>query len=139
MDINIPEVVAEVTAEFLRYEKALGSNDVDTIDTLFWDSPLTLRYGPNGTLLGHAAISSFRHGRKIDGIKRTLQNTIITTYGRDFAVANTESVRHVTGIRSRQSQTWVRMPEGWRIVAAHVSEETLQSRSGAAALERRQE
>ena len=122
MQINIPEIVAEVTAEFMRYERALGSNDIDTIDTLFWNDPLTLRYGPNGTLLGHVQISAFRRARDIDGIKRTLKNTVITTYGRDFAVANTESERHVTGVVSRQSQTWVRMPEGWRIVSAHVSE-----------------
>jgi hypothetical protein len=122
MQINIPEIVAEVTAQFMRYEKALGSNDVDTIDTLFWDDPQTLRYGPQGTMLGHAQISAFRHGRKTDGIKRTLRNTVITTFGRDFAVANTESERHVTGIISRQSHTWVRMPDGWKIVAAHVSE-----------------
>jgi len=122
MDINIPEVVAEVTEAFLRYEKALGTNDVSTIDTLFWDSALTLRYGPNGTLLGHAAISAFRHGRNIPGIKRTLRDTHITTFGRDLAVANTESDRP-DGSRGRQSQTWVRLPGGWRIVSAHVSDE----------------
>jgi hypothetical protein len=122
MEINIPEVVAAVTEAFLRYEKALGTNDVATIDTLFWDSPLTLRYGPNGTLLGHAAISAFRHGRNIPGIKRTLRDTQITTFGRDFAVANTESDRP-DGSRGRQSQTWVRLPGGWRIVSAHVSDE----------------
>jgi hypothetical protein len=122
MEINIPEVVAEVTEAFLRYEKALGTNDVATIDTLFWDSPLTLRYGPNGTLLGHAAISAFRHGRDIPGIKRTPRDTHITTFGRDFAVANTESDRP-DGNRGRQSQTWVRLPGGWRIVSAHVSDE----------------
>jgi hypothetical protein len=123
METNIAEVVAEVTDAFMRYEHALGSNDVDTIDTLFWNDPRTLRYGPNGTLLGHAQISSFRHGRKIDGIKRTLRNTVITTFGRDFATANTETVRHGTGMITRQSQTWVRMPDGWKIVSAHVSEE----------------
>jgi hypothetical protein len=129
MDINIPEIAAEVTAAFLRYEQALGTNDLDTIDTLFWNSRLTLRYGPNGTLLGHDQISAFRRARDIDGIKRTLKNTVITTFGRDFAIANTESVRHATGITSRQSQTWVRMPGGWRIVSAHVSEETAKARS----------
>lgn len=122
MEIDIPEIVAEVTDAFLRYEKALGTNDVATIDTLFWDSPLTLRYGPNGTLLGHAAISAFRHGRNISGIKRTLRDTRITTFGRDFAVANTESDRP-DGSRGRQSQTWARLPGGWRIVSAHVSDE----------------
>jgi hypothetical protein len=122
MDINIPEIVAEVTEAFMRYEAALGSNDIDSIDTLFWDSPLTLRYGPNGTLLGHEALSAFRRARDIKGIERTLKNTIITTFGRDFAVANTESDRPDTSATGRQSQTWARLPEGWRIVSAHVSD-----------------
>lgn len=123
VEINIPEIVDEVTAAFMRYEKALGSNDLDTIDSLFWDSPLTLRYGPNGTLLSHAAISAFRRARDITGVERTLKNTIITTFGRDFAVANTESDRPGTDATGRQSQTWVRMEDGWHIVSAHVSDE----------------
>jgi len=122
MDINIPEVLAEVRAAFLRYERALNTNDIDTIDSLFWDSELTLRYGPNGTLLGHAAISSFRRGRNIKGIERTLKNTHITTFGHDFAVTNTESDLPGNKANGRQSQTWVRMPKGWRIVCAHVSD-----------------
>jgi hypothetical protein len=121
MQINIPEVVAEVTQVFRTYEQALYTNDLDTLDTLFWRSPLTLRYGPNGTLLGHEAISSFRRARNITGIRRTLRNTVITTFGTDFAVANTESDR--SRVTNRQSQAWVRMPDGWRIVAAHVSDE----------------
>ncbi len=123
MEINIPEIVAEVTAAFERYEQALSTNDLDTIDALFRDSPLTLRYGPNGTLLGHAAISAFRRARDIKGLERTLKNTIITTFGHDLAVANTESDRPGSNVTGRQSQTWVRMPEGWRIVSAHVSDE----------------
>ncbi len=122
MEIDLPDVVAEVTAAFERYEQALSTNDIDTIDTLFRDSPLTLRYGPNGTLLGHAAISAFRRARNITGVERTLKNTLITTYGRDLAVANTESDRPGSDVTGRQSQTWVRMPEGWRIVSAHVSD-----------------
>lgn len=122
MKINIPEIVAEVTEAFMQYEAALTSNDVDMIDTLFWDSPYTLRYGPNGTLLGHAALSAFRRNRNISGVERTLKNTVITTFGRDLAVANTESDRPNSVATGRQSQTWVRMPEGWRIVSAHVSE-----------------
>ena len=122
MEINIPEIVAEVTEAFMRYERALGGNDIDTIDTLFWDSKLTLRYGPNGTLLGHDALSAFRRARDITGIVRTLKNTIITTFGRDLAVANTESNRPNSRATGRQSQTWVRLPEGWRIVSAHVSD-----------------
>ena len=127
MEINIPEVVREVTNAFERYEQALSTNDLDTIDSLFWDSPLTLRYGPNGTLLGHSAISSFRRARDIKGVERTLKNTFITTFGRDFAVANTESDRPGSDQIGRQSQTWVRMPEGWRIVSAHVSDEPTKS------------
>ena len=123
MDINIPEVVAEVTAAFERYERALGSNDLDTLEELFWNSPLTLRYGPNGTLLSHAAINDFRRGRDIKGIERTLKDTIITTFGRDFATANTESTRPNSDVISRQAQTWARFPEGWRIVSAHVSDQ----------------
>ncbi len=123
MDIDIPEVVAEVRAAFERYEQALSSNDLDTIDALFWDSPATLRYGPNGTLVGHAAISAFRRARDIKGVVRTLENTRITTFGRDLAVANTESTRPGSDVTGRQSQTWVRMADGWRIVSAHVSDE----------------
>ena len=123
MEINIPEIVREVTNAFERYEQALSTNDLDTIDSLFRDSQLTLRYGPNGTLLGHSAISSFRRARDIKGVERTLRNTFITTFGRDFAVANTESDRPGSDLIGRQSQTWVRMPEGWRIVSAHVSDE----------------
>ena len=127
MEINIPDVVTEVTTAFERYEQALSNNDLDTIDSLFRDSPLTLRYGPNGTLIGHVAISSFRRARDIKGVERTLKNTSITTFGRDFAVANTESGRPGSDVTGRQSQTWVRMPEGWRIVSAHVSDEPIKS------------
>jgi Protein of unknown function (DUF3225) len=121
MTINIPEVVAEVAAAAEAYDRALAVNDLDTIDRLFWNSPFTLRYGPNGTLVGHAAISQFRRARNIKGIERARRQPRITTFGRDFAVTNTESDR--SGVTGRQSQTWVRMPEGWRIVSAHVSDE----------------
>ena len=122
MDINIAEVVAEVTDAFMRYERALCANELDAIDNLFWINPLTLRYGPNGTLQGHAEISAFRRARDIKGLDRRLKNTVITTFGCDFAVANTESERPDSDRIFRQSQTWVRMPEGWRIVSAHVSD-----------------
>lgn len=122
MDINIPDVVNEVTDALMQYEEALRTNDVDMINTLFWDSPWTIRYGPNGTLLGSEALAAFRKGRKAPQAARTLQNTVITTFGRDFAVANTEKIRPGSESISRQSHTWVRMPAGWRIVAAHVSE-----------------
>ncbi len=123
MEINIPEVVEEVTAAFMAYEKALLANDVDMIDELFWDDEKTLRYGPNGTVVSHAALSAFRRARDIGSWERTLKDTSIITFGRNFAVANTESTRPGSDDISRQSQTWVRMPEGWRIVAAHVSDQ----------------
>lgn len=122
MEIDLPDVVAEVTEVFARYEQALCANDIDTLDSLFWKNPLTLRYGPNGTLIGHAKISAFRRARNIKGMERQLQNTAITTFGRDFAIANTESKRPGSDRIFRQSQAWVRMPQGWCIVAAHVSD-----------------
>ena len=121
MEINLPDVVAAVTAQFQRYEAALVSNDVDTLDALFWNNALTLRFGMNENLYGHAAIAGFRAGRSPAGLARTLSNTVITTYGRDFATANTEFHREAVARGGRQSQTWARLPEGWRIVAAHVS------------------
>jgi hypothetical protein len=114
MEIDIPEVVAEVTAAFARYEQALVTNDVAVLDELFWNSPHTLRYGATENLYGYAQIAAFRAGRR-------LFNTVITTYGRDFATANTEFQREGSDRTGRQSQTWLRMPEGWRVVAAHVS------------------
>lgn len=121
MDINIPEVVAEVTAAFLRYEKALTSNDVDVLDELFHDSPLTLRYGVTENLHSYDEIKAFRAGRPAAGLEREIYNTRITTYGRDFATANTEFKRANSAKTGRQSQTWIRTPAGWRVVSAHVS------------------
>ena len=119
MDVDIPEVLAEMQAMFAEYERALISNDVAVLQELFRKDARTLRYGPAENLLGWEMIAAFRAGRSAVGLERTLQNTIITTYGRDFATANTEFLR---GPRhGRQSQSWVRFPEGWRIVAAHVS------------------
>ncbi|HEY9628747.1 MAG TPA: oxalurate catabolism protein HpxZ [Coleofasciculaceae cyanobacterium] len=119
MDINLPEIVAEVTAAFERYEAALTSNDVAVLDALFWDSPHTIRYGATENLYGYGAIAAFRSARSAQGLDRTLSNTVITTYGKDFATANTEFQR--LGKHGRQSQTWMRSPEGWRVVSAHVS------------------
>ena len=99
------------------------SNDVDMIDKLFWKDEKTLRYGPNGTIVGHAALSAFRRARNIGMWQRTLKDTYIITFGRDFAVANTESTGPTIKGINRQSQTWVRMSDGWRIVSAHVSDE----------------
>jgi hypothetical protein len=123
MDINLPDVVAEVTAAFKKYNQALDADDLDTLDALFWKDPRTLRYGPNGTLLGHAAISAFRRGRRIKATPRALQNTVITTFGRDIGTTNTETTKPGSNVIGRQSQTWIRVPEGWRIVAAHVSDQ----------------
>ncbi|KAA0678946.1 oxalurate catabolism protein HpxZ [Roseomonas genomospecies 6] len=120
-EINIPEVVAEVTAAFERYERALTGNDVAVLDELFWNHPATLRYGVGENLYGYDAIAAFRQGRPAAGLDRVLRNTVITTYGRGMATANTEFTRPSTERVGRQSHTWVRMPEGWRIVAAHVS------------------
>ncbi|MDP8963531.1 MAG: oxalurate catabolism protein HpxZ [Cyanobacteriota bacterium] len=121
MDINIPEVVAEVTAAFERYEKALVSNDVAVLDELFWNSPHTLRFGVTENLYGYDAIASFRKNRSPVNLERSLINTVITTYGRNFATANTEFQRQNSNRTGRQSQTWMRIEEGWRIVNAHVS------------------
>ncbi len=121
LTIKLPEIVAEVTVAFGRSEQALVTNDVEALDELFWRSPHTLRYGVGENLYGWEQIASFRAGRSPAGLARTLQNTVITTYGRDYATANTEFRRPTTPKLGRQSQTWVRLPEGWRIVAAHVS------------------
>jgi hypothetical protein len=122
VQINIPEVVAEVTAEFMRYEAALTSNDVEVLDALFWDSPHTLRYGVTENLHGYDEIKAFRAGRPAAGLKRRLLRTVITTYGTDFATCNTTFQREGSDKTGRQSQTWMRVPGiGWRVVAAHVS------------------
>ncbi|NEQ35195.1 MAG: oxalurate catabolism protein HpxZ [Okeania sp. SIO3I5] len=121
MEINIPNVVAEVTAAFEKYEAALISNNVDILDELFWDSPHTIRYGVNENLYGYEAISAFRKARGKVNLERILMNTVITTYGQDFATANTEFQRQETGKIGRQSQTWIRTSIGWRVASAHVS------------------
>lgn len=121
MEINSPEVLAEVTAAFQRYETALVTNDVTVLDELFWNSPHTIRYGATENLYGYAAIAAFRSQRAAVNLDRTLTNTVITTYGADFATANTEFRRTESGQVGRQSQTWMRTPEGWRVVCAHVS------------------
>ena len=119
--VNIPEVLAEVTAVFARYEDALVNNQIEVLDELFWNSPTTIRYGAAENLIGYAAIQAFRAARPAAGLARRLSNTVITTYGRDTATAMTEFHRDGSTRIGRQSQTWVRLPEGWRVVAAHVS------------------
>ena len=121
MDINKPEVVAEVQAAFDRYEQALVSNDVQVLDELFWNSPLTIRYGATENLYGYEEIQSFRAGRSAQGLARTLAKTVITTYGQDMATANTEFMRDGVARVGRQSQTWIKTEHGWRVVSAHVS------------------
>lgn len=119
--INLPEIVAEVQAVFARYEDALVHNKVEVLDALFWDSPHTLRYGATENLYGYAEIQAFRAARPSQGLARTLTKTVITTYGRDFATANCEFTREGSTKTGRQSQTWMRTPQGWRVVSAHVS------------------
>lgn len=121
MDINLPDVVAEVTAAFERYERALVTNDVAVLDELFWNSPHTLRYGATENLYGYEAICAFRAGRSPQGLARTILRRVITTYGHDLASANIEFLRDGSTRTGRQSQTWMRTPEGWKVVAAHVS------------------
>jgi len=122
MEIDLPEVVAEVRACFDAYEKALVSNDVAALDAMFRDDPRTIRYGAAENLYGYAEIMAFRAARSPVGLGRTISNTVITTFGREFAVAATLYQRpSAAGKIGRQMQTWVKFPEGWRVVAAHVS------------------
>ena len=122
MDINLPEIVAEVTEAFAAYEAALTSNDVATLDALFHRDARTIRYGGGENLYGYDAIKAFRAARNPASLMRDLAQTVITTYGRDTAVASTLFYRaNAPGKVGRQMQTWVRFPEGWRVVAAHVS------------------
>jgi hypothetical protein len=122
MEIDLPEVVAEVTAAFERYEHALVTNDVKVVDESFHDDARTIRYGAAEILYGFKQIAAFRAARPSAGLARTLSRTVITTYGRDFAVASTLYDRpSFPGKIGRQQQTWVRFPQGWRVVAAHVS------------------
>jgi hypothetical protein len=122
MDIDRPEVVAEVTAAYERYERALVSNDVATLNALFRADARTIRYGIAENLYGHDEIAAFRVARSPAGLARTRSGTMITTYGSDFAVASTLFHRvSAPGKVGRQMQTWARFDEGWRIVAAHVS------------------
>jgi hypothetical protein len=122
MEIDRPDVVAEVTEAFRRYETALVNNDVATLDALFCDDPRTVRYGASENLYGYAEIKAFRAARSPVALGRTLSKTVITTYGSDVAVASTLYERpSAPGKIGRQMQTWVRKPDGWRVVAAHVS------------------
>jgi hypothetical protein len=121
VEINRPAVHAELSAVFARYEDALVNNKVEVLDELFWDSASTVRYGAAENLQGIEAIRAFRLARPAAGLARSLQHTLITTYGNDFGTAMTEFRRVGDSRVGRQSQTWVRMSAGWRVVAAHVS------------------
>ncbi|NIF23527.1 oxalurate catabolism protein HpxZ [Candidatus Pantoea multigeneris] len=119
--INHPPVLAEVTDAFYRYETALVTNDVEVLDELFWHDARTVRLGAGENLYGIDEIRAFRAARPSKGLDRQLRNTVITTFGHDFAVCSTEFTREGVDKIGRQQQTWVRMPAGWRIVAAQVS------------------
>jgi hypothetical protein len=122
VEIDIPDVKAEVEAAFAAYEHALVTNDIAALDAFFLDRPTTIRYGVGENLYGYAAIAAFRAGRSPAGLARALEGTVITTYGRDFAIAATLFRREsAPGKIGRQMQTWVRTHDGWRVVAAHVS------------------
>ena len=121
MIIDDPEILAEVTAAFAAYEDALMANDVPALDALFWASPEVVRYGVGENLYGQDEIAAFRKARPGGSPQRVLTRTAITTFGRDYATANTEFLREGSTRIGRQSHAWVRLPQGWRIVAAHVS------------------
>ncbi len=121
MIVNDPATLTAVTDAFALYERALMENDLALLDELFWNSNFTLRYGVGENLYGYAAIQEFRKQRAGGSPRRVLRNTVITTYGTEFGTANTEFLRDGSTSIGRQSQSWARMPEGWRIVAAHVS------------------
>src|SRR3954465_11312305 len=122
MQVDLPDVLAEVTTQFERYEQALVANDVGVLDELFRADSRTLRYGIGENLYGYDEITAFRAARSPVGLMRRTAKTVITTYGRDTAVASPACYRDTApGRAGRQMQTWVRFPEGWKIVAAHVS------------------
>jgi hypothetical protein len=122
LQIDSPDVVAEVRAAFERYERAVVTNDVATLDEMFRNDPRTMRYGQSENLYGYKEIAAFRAARPSAGLARTLSRTVITTFGRDFATTSTLFHRTTApGKVGRQTQTWVRFAEGWRIVVGHVS------------------
>jgi hypothetical protein len=126
VEVNLPEIVAEVTAQFGRYEAAFLANDFEVLDELFWDDPLAVRYGAGENLYSHAAIARFRRERASDDLDREILHAVVTTFGRDVGVTSAEFRRTRSGRCGRQSQTWVRTADGWRIVTAHVSAAALE-------------
>jgi hypothetical protein len=123
LEVDIPEIVAELRAMFERYERALTQNDIVAVNDLFWNSGSTIRFGTREMErhYGHAEIASFRLQRGPVDQRRELRNTRITAFGRDFGVINTEYMPAGSSAVGRQSQTWVRTESGWKIVSAHVS------------------
>lgn len=121
LEINIPEVAAEVANAFARYERAFVANDAAELDALFWASPHALRFGVRENLYGYEAIAAFRVTQPKMDMTRRLMNTVITTYGRDVATVNTEFQRVGATVSGRQSQVWLKTDQGWRVAAAHVS------------------
>ena len=122
METDLPDVLREVTEQFARYEQALVSNDVAVLDQMFRADVRTLRYGVGENLYGYEAIMAFRAARSPVGLGRRTAKTVITSYGRDAAVASTLFYRDsLPGKVGRQMQTWMRFPDGWKVVAAHVS------------------
>lgn len=121
MVLNDPSVVREIEAEFAGYDRALGNNDVAALNGFFFDSPFTIRYGIAENLYGYPEIQAFRSAVVASGVGPRRERTVITTYGNDFATVSTLSRRPQSGKVGRTMQTWVRFPQGWRIVAAHVS------------------
>lgn len=121
MDLNIPEIVAEVRAAFEGFERAMESNNTNAMDQMFWNSPHTVRYGLGENLYGIKAIRSYRRGRPSMDLDRELGRTEITTFGEDYATASTLYRRRKSGKTGRQMQTWIRTQDGWRIAASHVS------------------
>ena len=119
--VNQPDILAEVSAVFYRYEQALVSNDIAVLDELFWHDKQTVRLGAGENLYGIDEIRAFRAARPSAGLQRELRHTVITTFGADYAVCSTEFTRVGSASIGRQQQTWVRFPSGWRIVAAQVS------------------
>jgi hypothetical protein len=121
--INDPEVIAELRALYLRYEEALVSNDVDTLMSMFWTGPEVMRFGVTENLYGPEELAAFRKGRSAANLVRTITRLDVVSFGLDFASITLEFERSSASgtVRGRQSQIWVRLPEGWRIVSAHIS------------------
>ncbi|MGF6654580.1 hypothetical protein OKW34_005169 [Paraburkholderia youngii] len=127
MEVNRPEIVAQVAAAFEAYERALVDNDVETMNVLFWDAPATVRYGIAEIQHGGDAIRRWRETCVPVPRSRRLHRTVVTTFGGDYATVSTEFTSDTTPLTGRQMQTWARLHEvndrfgGWMIVAAHVS------------------